>query len=78
MIWFWLLKLYNKECSLIARLIEPESAVFSALAVCHAPVPMQPNRFGKSMLPKKKRELTAAQREKLSAQLAKGRKTQGF
>lgn len=50
----------------------------SAVATNSDSVPMQPNRFGKSMLPKKKRELTAAQREKLSAQLAKGRKTQGF
>lgn len=41
-------------------------------------IPMPANKFGKTMLPKKKRELTAAQREKLNQQLAKGRKTQGI
>lgn len=41
-------------------------------------IPMPANKFGKSMLPKKKRELTTAQREKLNQQLAKGRKTQGI
>lgn len=39
-------------------------------------IPMPANKFGKSMLPKKKREVTAAQRAQLKLQLAKGRETQ--
>ena len=41
-------------------------------------IPMPANRFGKAMLPKKKRVLSEAQRAKLNEQLAKGRETQGM
>lgn len=49
----------------------------SAKASNNNKFPMPSNKFNKNMLPKRKRELTDEQREKLMLQLEKGRKTQG-